>query len=73
MYEGLSLSLRPIKKQAALKLALFHLAFFCLKKKDRRLYVCRDKIGRGEKIVCQDLELNVNSKIIKKGFRDLRR
>ena len=69
----LSLSLRPIKKQAALELALFLLGIFGLKKKDRRLYICRDKIGRGEKNVCQDLELNVNSKIIKKGFRDLRR
>ena len=58
----LSLNLRPIKKQAALGLAPFSISIFGLKKKDRRLYICSDKIRRGVKFCHQDLVLNVNSK-----------
>ena len=45
---SLSFSLGPIKKQAARKLARLYIAL--IEKKEGRLYIYRDKIGRGEKL-----------------------
>ena len=75
MYEGLSLSLRPIKKQAARMLARLYIAL--IEKKDRRFYICKIKSGevRNYKIWIKSLiliNINVNSKIIR-GFRDLKK
>ena len=69
------LSLRSIKKQAVLKLALFALSIFV--EKDRRFYICKTKLGevRNYKIWIKILiliNINVNSKIIR-GFRDLKK
>ena len=53
-----------------------HMAFFV--EKDRRFYICKTKSGevRNYKIWIKILiliNININSKIITKGFRDLRR
>ena len=55
---SLSLSLRPIKKQAARKLARLYIAL--IEKKDWRWYICRDKIGRGEKFCHKDQDIDFN-------------
>ena len=52
----LSLSLSPIKKQAARKLARLYIAL--IEKKEGRLHIYRDKIGRGEKFCHKDQDLD---------------
>ena len=73
---SLSLSLRAIKKGVVLELGLFAQCNFV--ENNRRFYICKTKSGevRNYKIWIKILiliNINVNSKIIKKGFRDLRR
>ena len=53
---SLSFSLGPIKNQAARKLARLYIAL--IEKKEGRLYIYRDKIGRGEKFCHKDQDLD---------------